>query len=208
VIPAFRSWRSTANSCSAQQLEGPQLNGLDFAILFAFIAIIGLGFFGGIARVAAAIVAIYLGSVISAAFYDRLTDAFRDRVASVGIQTGQLFIFCTVFLLTSGIFWLILANSVKGLKLKRRIEILDNVGGAALGVGVSVLAVTLAAMMLSILLQVLNHTIGQGGDSSLVGTMRGQIVGSKLVPVFLDLTPYFTRVIEPWFPNGLPPILG
>jgi hypothetical protein len=80
------------------------LNGLDFAIVFAFIAIIGLGFFGGIARVAAAIVAIYLGSVLSAAFYDRLTDAFRDRVSSVGAQTGQLFVFCTLFLFSSAIF--------------------------------------------------------------------------------------------------------
>ena len=184
------------------------MNGLDFAIVFAFIAIIGLGFFGGIARVAAAIVAIYLGSVLSAAFYDRLTDAFRDRVSSVGAQTGQLFVFCTLFLFSSAIFWWLMASGVKGLKLKRRVEIFDNIGGAALGVGVSLLAVTLAAMMLSILLQVLNQTIGQGGDNSLVGSMRGQIIDSKLVPVFLDLTPYFTRVIEPWFPNGIPPILG
>ena len=191
-----------------QNQEGSPLNGLDFAIIFAFIAIIGLGFFGGIARVASAIVAIYLGSVLSAAFYDRLTDAFRERVSSVGIQTGQLFIFCTLFIVTSGVFWWLLASSVKGLKLKRRIEIFDNIGGAALGVAVSVLAITLAAMMLSILLQVLNQTIGKGGSSSLVESMQGQIVNSKLVPVFLDLTPYFTRVIEPWFPNGIPPILG
>ena len=70
------------------------MNGLDFAIIFAFLAIIGLGFFGGIVRVAAAIVAIYIGSIVSAAFYDRLTDEFRQHVASVSVQMGQLFVFC------------------------------------------------------------------------------------------------------------------
>jgi uncharacterized membrane protein len=96
---------------------------------------------------------------------------------------------------------------VKGLKIKRRFEIADNLGGAVLGVAVSVLAVTLAAMLLSILLQVLNRTVGVGDSSSLVGTVQGQIRNSKLVPVFLDLTPLFTKIIEPWFPNGMPAIL-
>ena len=184
------------------------MNGLDFAIIFAFLAIIGLGFFGGIVRVAAAIVAIYLGSIISAAFYDRVTDAFRNYVSSVSLAMGQLFVFCVLFMLSSGALWWVLANSAKGLKLKRRIEIADNLGGAVLGVAVSVLAVTLAAMLLSILLQVLNRTVGAGDATSIVGSFQGQIRHSKLVPVFLDLTPVFTRVIEPWFPNGIPAILG
>jgi uncharacterized membrane protein required for colicin V production len=76
------------------------LNGLDFAIVFAFLAIIGLGFFGGIVRVAAAIVAIYCGSVLSAAFYDRLTDEFRRQVPSVSLQMGHLFVFCVLFIVT------------------------------------------------------------------------------------------------------------
>ena len=69
------------------------------------------------------------------------------------------------------------------------------------------LAVTLSAMLLSILLQVLNRTVGAGEASSLVGTVQGQIRNSRLVPVFLDLTPLFTKIIEPWFPNGMPAIL-
>jgi uncharacterized membrane protein required for colicin V production len=183
------------------------LNGLDFAIIFAFLAIIGLGFFGGIVRVAAAIVAIYVGSIVSAAFYDRLTDEFRQHVASVSVQMGQLFVFCALFLVSSVAIWWLLSTTVKGMKIKRRFEIIDNLGGAVLGVAVSMLAVTLAAMLLSILLQVLNRTVGAGDSAALVGTVQGQIRHSRLVPVFLDLTPYFTRVIEPWFPNGLPALL-
>jgi len=183
------------------------LNGLDFAIIFAFLAIIGLGFFGGIVRVAAAIVAIYVGSIVSAAFYDRLTDEFRQHVASVSVQMGQLFVFCALFMVSSAAIWWLLSTTIKGVKVKRRFEIIDNLGGAMLGVAVSMLAVTLAAMLLSILLQVLNRTVGAGDSAALVGTVQGQIRSSRLVPVFLDLTPYFTRVIEPWFPNGLPALL-
>lgn len=183
------------------------MNGLDFAIIFAFLAIIGLGFFAGIARVGAAIVAIYLGSIVAAAFYDTLTDAFRRQVPSVSLAMGQLFVFCVLFLVSSAALWWVVAHTVKGIKLKRRIEIADNLGGAVLGVAVSLLAVTLAAMLLSILLQVLNRTVGAGDANSLVGSVQGQIRQSVLVPVFLDLTPLFMRVIEPWFPNGIPAIL-
>jgi uncharacterized membrane protein required for colicin V production len=184
------------------------LNGLDFAIIFAFLAIIGLGFFGGVTRVVAAIVSIYLGSVISAAFYADLTDVVREQISSMSLATGQLVVFCLLFLTSSIALWFALAKGLQGLRFPRRIEIADNLGGAALGLIVSGLAVTLAAMLMSILLQVLNQTVGAGDSDSLVGSIQTQIRNSELVPLFLDLTPYLNRAIEPWFPGGVPSILN
>jgi hypothetical protein len=93
-------------------------------------------------------------------------------------------------------------------KLPRRIEIIDNAGGAALGVGVAVLAVTLAAMFLAIMLQALNQTLGGSTQESAMTWLRGQLDASVLVPIFVRMTPVFTQIIEPWFPRGLPPILS
>ena len=183
------------------------MNGLDFAIIFAFLAVISLGFFGGVMRVIAAIVSIYLGSIVAAAFYDELTDSLRERVPSLALPTGQLVVFIALFLITSIVLWFAIARSLKGFKFPRRIEVADNLGGAALGVVVSMLAVTLAAMLMSILLQVLNQTVGAGSSDSIVGSVQAQIRNSRLVPVFLDLTPYLNRLIEPWFPEGVPTIL-
>ena len=184
------------------------MNGLDFAIVFTFLAVIGLGFFGGIVRVLAAVCAIYVASIISATFYEDLSDIFREYVSSITLPTAQLFVFVAVFLVTAISVWFTLARGFKGMKLPRRLEIADNLGGATLGIVVSGLAVTVAVMLISILLQVLNQTMGSSGTSSLGGAVQSQIRSSQLVPVFLDFAPYFNRLIGPWFPNGTPAILN
>lgn len=183
------------------------LNALDIAIISTFLAVIAVGFFNGVTKVTAAILAIYFGSVVSAAFYRPVTDGAREYVGAMSERMGQLFFFIILFFVFSSAFTFLFSNWLGGLKLPRRIEIVDNVGGAALGVIVSGLAVTLAAMLLTILLQALNQTFG-ARDSIMVGYMHRQIEGSTLVPVFLKMSPHFVRLISPWFPSGLPPILA
>lgn len=181
------------------------LNALDIFVMGTFLAVIAVGFFNGITKVMSALLAIYIGSIISAAFYRPLTNASRDHIATMGESTGHLFFFVILFLVFSSAFTVLISTWLGRLKLPRRIEIVDNVGGAALGVIVSGLAVTLAAMLLVILLQALNQTFGSG---DMVGFVNNQIDGSTLVPVILRLSPHFVRLISPWFPNGLPPILS
>lgn len=183
------------------------LNALDIVIISTFLAVIAIGFFNGVTKVTAAILAIYFGSIVSAAFYEPVTDGALDYVVAMSERTGQLFFFVILFFVFSSAFTFLISNWLGGLTLPRRIEIVDNVGGAALGVIVSGLAVTLAAMLLTILVQALNQTFG-AGDSAMVGFFHSQINGSTLVPVFLKMSPHFVRLISPWFPSGLPPILS
>lgn len=184
------------------------LNGLDFAIIFTFIAIIGLGFFGGITRVLAAMFAIYVATIVAAMFYSEGTDTFRTYVNNVALSTGQLFVFMVIFIITALGLGFALFKGFSNVRERRRFPIADNLGGVAIGVTVSALAVALATIVLSILLQVLNQTVGGGGTGTVMGSVERQIQTSALVPVFLDVTPVVTRFIQPWFPNGLPAILG
>lgn len=184
------------------------MNGLDFAIIFAFLAIIGLGFFGGITRVLCAMFAIYVATIVAAMFYSDLTTTFRTYVDNVALSTGQLFIFISLFLVTSLGLGFALFRGFSNVRERRRFPIADNLGGVALGVTVSALAVALATVVLSILLQVLNQTVGGGSSGMVVGSIGKQLDTSTLVPVFLDVTPVVTRFVQPWFPNGLPAILG
>jgi membrane protein required for colicin V production len=183
------------------------LNALDVAIVATFLTVIALGFFNGVSKVTSAILAIYFGSIISAAFYRPVTDGARNYVHTMSESTGQLFFFVILFFVFSSAFTFMISNWLGGLKLPRRVEIVDNLGGAALGVVVSGLAVTLAAMLLVILLQALNQTFGPGSNA-MVGWVHNQIDDSALVPVFLKMAPHFVRLISPWFPSGLPPILS
>lgn len=183
------------------------LNGIDYCIVFTVMAIIGVGFFNGVTRVMAAILAIYFGAIFAAAFYRPLTSAALDIFTSMNRRTGELAFFMLLFVLFSTAFTIIFSRWIGDLRLPRRVMILDNIGGAALGVVVSGLAVTLAAMLLAITLQALNHTVGIGGQDPLLGFIRSEIRGSALVPRFLDMAPFFVRLLAPWFPGGLPPIL-
>ena len=73
---------------------------------------------------------------------------------------------------------------------------------------VSSLAVTLAATLLVVILQALNQTFGEGSSGTMVGFVHNQINDSELVPLFMKISPYFVRLVQPWFPRGLPPILS
>ena len=183
-------------------------NGMDFLIIVTFLAIIGLGFFNGITRVTSAIIAFYFGAVFAAAFYRTVAEFARQYVVTMGLQTGYLVFFLLLFFLFSIAFTIIISRWLGEVRLPRRLEILDNIGGAALGVIVSGLAMTLAAMLLAITLQALNQTLAFAGSDALLGFFRNQIDRSTLVPIFLRMAPFFARLLSFWFPGGLPPILS
>ncbi len=182
-------------------------NALDFAILIFFMGIIGLGFFSGVSRVTAAIIAIYFGAIVSAAFYRGITEFVRTELVSIGTRAGQLIFFGITFLVFSILFTIVLSRWLGDLHLPRRFTILDNIGGAALGIVVSGLALTLAALVLTIMLQAINH-VTTGGSGPLLGALQDQVRSSSLVPLFLRMAPFFMGAISPWFPGGLPPILS
>ncbi len=151
------------------------VNALDIAIVATFLAIIGLGFINGIARVSSALLAIYFGTVFACAFYRPLSNLGRDYINSMSRETGELFFFASSLVVSASVFAFVIQRWLGDVKLPRRLEILDNAGGAALGVAVSALAITLAAMFLTIMLQALNQTFGGGTNGPGVGWIRDEI---------------------------------
>jgi uncharacterized membrane protein required for colicin V production len=183
------------------------LNGLDFLIIVTFLGIIGAGFFSGVTRVTAAIIALYFGAIFAAAFYDPVSDQSRELLTTMDDKTGQLVFFLLLFFAFSTMMTMVVSRWLGEIRLPRRLQVFDNIGGAALGVVVSGLAMTLAAMLLTITLQALNQTLDVSGKDAILNRVRGQIDGSTLVPIFLRMSPFFVRLISPWFPGGLPQIL-
>ena len=123
-------------------------DGLAYPIMGAFLAIVGGGFFNGVARLTSAIIAIYSAALFAAAFYRPLTDAVADVVV-MNRRTGELVFFLLLFAVFAGVFTTIISRWLGDLRLPRRIAILDNLGGAALGVVISELAAPSAALVLA-----------------------------------------------------------
>ena len=183
------------------------VNGLDIVIMAVFMGVIGFGFFNGITKVTAAIIGIYLSTISAAAFYRPLANLARRAMPSMGLVTGEMACFFVLFLVFLVVSTTLLAHWFSDARLPRRIQILDNLGGAALGLVVSALATTLAALALAATLQALNQSVVGSARSPLLDLIRHQIEDSSLVPYFLRMAPWFLQILEPWFPGGLPPIL-
>jgi len=183
------------------------VNGLDIVIMAVFMGVIGFGFFNGITKVTAAIIGIYLSTISAAAFYRPLANLARRAMPSMGLVTGEMACFFVLFLVFLVVSTTLLAHWFSDARLPRRIQILDNLGGAALGLVVSALATTLAALALAVTLQALNQSVVGSARSPLLDLIRHQIEDSSLVPYFLRMAPWFLQILEPWFPGGLPPIL-
>ena len=183
-------------------------NGLDYLIVSIFVVIIGVGFFNGVTKLTSAIIGIYFGAIFAAAFYRSTAAAVVDVLSSMNLRTGELACFLLLFLAFALTFSVILSRWLGDIRLPRRIAILDHVGGAALGVIVSGLVVTLASLVFAITLQALNQTATVSGQAPGLALLGEQIRSSTLVPLFLRMSPFFVQILSPWFPGGLPPILN
>jgi uncharacterized membrane protein required for colicin V production len=180
-------------------------NALDLILLIALMAILGAAFFSGISKTVSSIFAVYLAAICAAAFYEDLTDAAQEYTA-IGQTTGELSFFFLTFLCFSMAFTFIISRWLEGMRLPLWFSVVDSIGGAALGLLVAAAAVTVSAMLLSIVVQALQQ-VALSGDGSLVSIVDDQISESMLVPFFLRLSPYFTSMFEPWFRGGLPQLL-
>src|SRR5688572_29736329 len=109
------------------------MNVLDIVIVLAFGLLILVGFFGGIGRVTAGIFAVYLSSIVAAAFYERLGNSFANNVSDMREATGHLMAFMLLFVVLTGVFFWGIGMTIKAVELRRgRFAIMDNVGGATL----------------------------------------------------------------------------
>lgn len=180
------------------------INWLDMFIIAAFAAIILVGFIGGLVRLTAMAIAVYLGAVAAARWYVDLTDLAHRQINGFDVRSGQFFVFGAVMIVTSILMTWLLAYSFGKIRFPRRIEIADNV----LGAGVGIVATALALVPMSLVLQALNASVLNSSGGSILGVAQDQIDQSRLLPVFLRLAPVFVQMISPWLPSGIPPILS
>ena len=182
------------------------LNVLDILLLIGLLAILGAAFFSGMSRTFSAIIAVYLAAVLAGSFHDDLTTEAR-RWTSMGETTGQLTFFLLLFLVFSLVFTFVISRWLEGIRVPRWLVVLDRIRGTALGLLVAGAAVTAAGMLLSIIVQALER-VAATRQGPLVDIVGDQIDGSALAPLFLQLSPYFLRLVEPWFPGGLPQLMA
>src|SRR5947209_9764367 len=117
------------------------INWLDISILTVLAAAIGVGFAGGLVRVAAMSIALYLGSVAAARWYIVLAQSAHRHVASFTLERGQFVMFVGILAATTLVLTPLISHGLGKLHLSRRWEIADNSVGAGGGVATAALIV-------------------------------------------------------------------
>jgi hypothetical protein len=182
------------------------MNLLDIMIILVVGSLVVVGFFIGAGRVTALLAAIYLSTIISASTYDDVARSIRQGVEGMRVSSSELIAFIGLLVLFSAtIYWVITFSFRMMSEHGRKFAILENAGGAALGVVVGVLTL---AMTLSVTVILLGALSSAGStDAGSLNALSRQIDNSELVPVVLKLQPSIQVTFEPWFRHGLPPIL-
>lgn len=182
------------------------MNVLDFMIIAAVGLMVGVGFFLGIGRVTSAMVALYFAAIMAATFYLPISRLIQDVVEAMNPGTSELISFLLLFFGMAILFFSVILRSFRSIALSGRFAILDNIGGATLGILIAGVTVALSMMVTTIVVQVLSETTA-GVGTGMLGAMHDQVQTSALAPVFLRLLPVLTSTIRPWFPSGVPSIL-
>lgn len=182
------------------------MNVLDVLIIISVGVMIGVGFFLGIGRLTSAVISLYFSAIIAARLYEPISTVLKDLVAQMNPATADLIAFVMLFLGLAAIFSMVITRSFHSFALSGRFSILDNLGGATLGILISGATIALAMTITTVLLQVLSETTSSAG-TGILGALREQVQSSALAPLFLRLLPVLTSTIRPWFPEGLPAIL-
>ena len=183
------------------------LDRLDVRNAVALLAIIGIRVLSRMPRVAAATVADGLAAALEAASDQDLTIEAGEHMGTLPVQTRQVAVLTVLLVMASVIPSVLVSSGLRGWRMPRRLEIVDNRGDGAPGAVVSGLAATLAAMPLSILLSALNQSVGSTESGTLPGAVDSQVSDSRLIPVLLDMAPSFTAMLEPLSPGGMPSVL-
>lgn len=181
-------------------------NVIDILVVLTFMGLVSLGFFHGMARLLAGLGAVYGGAIFATWFYRALADAIQGLVSEVTQATGELAAFLILFLGFAIVASVASTRTMGRVSLPRRLRILDTLGSVVLGLTVAALSIVVAVMFLTFSFQVMDR-LSYGGSSPFLRWLQDSIDASVLVPVFLDMAPFFTRTISPWIPGDLPPAL-
>lgn len=203
--------RRSARMCARpfrHEVDTDSMNILDAIIIIVVAALVLIGFFSGVGRTVAALVSMYLGTVVAATFYDDVARRMRGGVEGMRISTSELASFLVLFVVFAVAFYWITTFSFNTVSAKRgRFVILDSVGGAALAMIVGILAIALTLSVTVILIGAVSHTSGVAIDGGEHGFLSRQIRGSELTPIVLELQPPISATFKPWFGGDLPAIL-
>jgi uncharacterized membrane protein required for colicin V production len=175
---------------------------LDVVMVLMLVTSIGFGFHQGLLRQIVLLVAMYIGTVLSAQYYGRLSSILQSIFPSPGGEMAHLISFATMAGLFTAIATFLLWSAYRETRLPS-VVMMDEVGGAALGGMVGVFAISVTLMLFHYALLAPWPT-----DSPARQLLQSGMVNSYLQGAFSSPLPLIHATLLPWLPSGLPVMLS
>jgi uncharacterized membrane protein required for colicin V production len=185
------------------------INVIDICLFLAFLAIVGLGYLGGVVRLLFVLVSLYLSVIVATFFYAPIGAALSNTVSALSPFTASIVAFFLLLALSTAALTLSLLKTFPTLRLPARLAAFDQVGGSALGVVAATFGSVVTVVVLNFFFGLVTRTASAGvAVSPVLLTLAGQLRASFLARYFVELSQPLFVLILPWFPNGLPAILA
>jgi uncharacterized membrane protein required for colicin V production len=174
------------------------VNWFDVLLVLVLVGSIAMGFHQGLLRQAFLLLAIYIGTVLSAQYYGHLASLFLQIFPAASTDIADMIAFIVLLVaFTMVVSWLIFAG-FKETKLPN-VAMVDNVGGSLLGGVFGLFAIAMTLMIGQYALQV-----PWPEGSSVRFALSNGLNGSVLSGMFGLPVPVFQSVLNPWMPSNVP----
>ncbi len=174
---------------------------LDMVMVFGLVGSIGFGFHQGLLRQIVLLVAIYVATVLSAQYHERLTELLVVYFPS-SMEIAQVLAFLMLAVTFTVIATWLIWSAYRQTRLPS-VVMLDEAGGAALGglIGVFVIGLTVALAQYA-------TQAPWPGSNPIRDMLHTGLINSSLEDLFSSSLPLIQAAIRPWLPSGIPLILG
>jgi uncharacterized membrane protein required for colicin V production len=171
---------------------------LDLIILFAFVGGVLWNMRRGFIRSLIGLLMLFLSTTFAALLYTPIITWFSSVMEKPGSgRTGGAFVFAGLLIVFYAVLEVVVSRNYPQLSV-RRLGMWDNILGAAVGIVWSLLAISLALLVMDF------ASVSIGGDVSFVGDL---LRTSLLVRVFRGFFQIPLAPIRLLFPGGLPEVL-
>jgi len=181
-------------------LANLHINALDGLLVLGLLFGMGLGFFQGLFRQAASLVALYVATILAAQYYTFIGRQLSFLLSSPRAISQALAFLIILIGANAALSWV---NYDAYARLRPSIwPFVDRLGGVLFGFAVAVLWIILILLTLDHALQ-----IPWMGHEPTRQALLSSLGSSSLVPFLRQLSPLLVSALRFWLPRGVPNIL-
>lgn len=183
-----------------------ELNWVDFAVIIVLAAGAFAGFQQGLIRYVLSWISLVIAFIVAAQLKGPLTDLLSTFWTAFDPPVREFWIFAVLFVGLAVAGWFIVRAFVRTTRLPA-VKLLDEIGGALLGVAFAATFIVLQLVVLDSLFKTTVTAPGQSGVSSETGLLRGYydaLNDSVLVGVFRNtVIPVAGTLARPFVPSEI-----